>query len=191
MLFKKKEQKENKASKRASNGEKVKRFPRFGILDAVIIILIISVALGLAFRYNVFSAFNKLQNLNECAITFSVKNIEYTTSRFISIGDEVYFKDSGKELGTIMDSSDASSIPLTISPSSETFIENGAAITVNYPKETRIDATGRIKCEGKFSSDGAFLLNGIDYISAGQKYIICTEKVTLEITILSVEPIEE
>jgi hypothetical protein len=90
-----------------------------------------------------------------------------------------------------MESSDASSIPLTIAPSTQTFIENGSAITVTYPKDTRIDAIGRIKCEGKFSSDGAFLLNGVDYLSAGQTYVICTEKVTLEIMILGTELIEE
>ena len=179
-----------KKQKPTSSGEKVRRFPRFGILDLVIILLVICIAVGLAFRYNLFSAFNKLQNLSECAVTFSVKNIESTTQYYIGSGDRVYFKDSGNEFGTIMESSDASSIPLNITPAKETFVENGVSATFNYPPDTRIDAMGRIKCEGKFSSDGTFLLGGTEYIAAGQTFIICTEKVTLEITILGIDPIE-
>ena len=179
-----------KKQKSTSSGEKVRKFPRFGILDFVIILLVISIAVGLAFRYNLFSAFNELQNLSECAVTFSVKNIESTTQYYIGSGDKVYFKDSGNEFGTIMESSDASSIPLTITPAKETFVENGVSAVFNYPPDTRIDAPGRIKCEGKFSSDGTFLLGGNEYLAPGQTFVICTEKVTLEITILSAELIE-
>ena len=187
----KKEKTEKKQKlKNAPSAEKVRRFPRFGILDAVIILLIISVIVGIAFRYNVFKTFTDLKDLDEFAVSFSVKNIESTTQHEIEIGDGVYFKDSGESFGAIMKSSDVSSEALNTSPSTQTFIENGSAITVAYPINTRIDAAGRIKCEGKLSSDGTFLLNGSDYLSAGQTYIVCTEKVTLEITILGIELIE-
>ena len=191
--IKKEKLQENKSSdtKRVEKKEKIKRFPKFGVIDVAIILLIIAIGVGIAFRYNFFNAFTSLQESDECAVSFSVKNIENTTQYYINSGDVVYFKESGKKLGIIMESSDASSIPLTIAPSTQTFIENGLAITVTYPKDTRIDATGRIKCEGKFSTDGTFLLNGTDYLSAGQTYIVCTEKVTLEITILGTELINE
>lgn len=180
-----------KKKKSTPSSENVKRFPKFGILDAVIILLIISVIVGLAFRYNFFKTFTSLQKLDEYAISYSIKNIEHTTPNYIDNGDEVYFKDSGKKLGTIMEISDGATDPLSVVPSTQTFIENGSTITVTYPPETRIDANGRIKCEGKISPDGTFLLNGNDYMSAGQKYIVCTEKVTLEITIQDIELIEE
>lgn len=188
----KKMKNENKEKlKRSEPSEKVKRFPKFGILDVAIILLIVSIAIGIAFRYNFFNALSHLQKLDECAISFSVKNIENTTQHYIGIGDTVYFSNNGKVLGTIMESSDASKMSLTTTPAAQTFfIDNGSAITVNYPLNTRIDATGRIKCEGKFSSDGTFLLNGNDYMSAGQTYIICTEKATLEILILDINIIE-
>jgi hypothetical protein len=186
-----KKKKKSSEAKKVAKGDKIRRFPKFGAIDVAIILLIASIGVGIAFRYNFFNAFKSFQKSDECAISFSVKNIENTTQYYISSGDEVYFKDSGRKLGIIMESSDASSIPLTIAPSTQTFIENGSAITVTYPKDTRIDAIGRIKCEGKFSSDGAFLLNGVDYLSAGQTYVICTEKVTLEIMILGTELIEE
>ena len=189
----KKKKKKDKDTEKTSNDvpaqEKVRRFPRFGILDVAIILLVISVVVGLAFRYNLFSTFTKMQNLEEYAVEFSVKNIENSTQNFIENGDSVYFKDTGKTLGTIMESSDASSIPLIVSPSTQTFINEGKAITVQYPKETRIDAIGRIKADGKLSDDGTFLLNGSDYLSPGQTFVVCTEKVTLEITVTSITAI--
>lgn len=185
-----KKEKKEKIKNDSPTAEKVRRFPKFGILDAAIILLIISVIIGLAFRYNLFSTFTELKNLNKYAVEFSVKNIESGTQTFILSGDAVYFKDNGKTLGTIIESSDASSIALTISPSTQSFIKDGSVITVQYPQNTRIDATGRIKAEGKFSEDGTFLLNGSDYLSPGQTFVVCTEKVTLEITIVSIEPIE-
>ena len=181
----------NKVIKSAPAAGGVKQFPKFGVLDVAIILLIISIIVGLAFRYNFFNTFVKFQNLDEFAVSYSVKNIQQTTESFISSGDAVYFKDSGKSFGTIMESSNNSNMPLSHSPSKHTFFENGDSIEVTYPPDTRIDATGRIKCEGKFSSDGAFLLNGSSYLSAGQTYVICTEKVTLEITIVDIEPIEK
>ena len=180
-----------KKAKNSPSEKKVRRLPKLGILDIVIVLLLISVIVGIAFRENFFNHFANFQQLDECAISFSVKNIENKTQYYISGGDAVYFKDSGKSLGTIMDkSSSASSIPLNVTPSTQTFIDNGSAITVTYPKDTRIDVLGRIKCEGKFSNDGSFLLNGNDYLSAGQTYTVCTEKVTLEITILDIKPLE-
>ena len=188
----KKEKNEKKQKvKSAPSAEKVRRFPKFGILDAAIILLVISVIVGLAFRYNVFKSFTELKDLDEFAVSFSVKNIKSTTQYEIDIGNDVYFKDSGESFGKIMKSSDASSEALIISPSTQTFIENGSTITVAYPINTRIDATGRIRCEGKLSGDGTFLLNGSDYLSAGQTYVVCTETVTLEITVLGIELIEE
>ena len=184
-----KKDKKEKITKDPSS-EKVRRLPKFGIIDAVIILLIIAIAVSLAFRYNLFSTFVKLQEYKECAITFSVKDIENTTQFYINSGDAVYFKESGTPLGTIMESSEASSIPLTITPSNKTFIENGEVITVMYPPDTRIDAVGRIKCEGTFTDDGTFLLNGTEYISPGQTFTICTEKVTLQITVMSAKSLD-
>lgn len=190
------DKKERKVGKKNKNNnsapvEKIKKLPKFGILDAVIILLIISIGVGIAFRYNFFNTFARFQELDEYAISYSVKNIEHTTPNYIDNGDEVYFKDSGEKFGTIMEISDGAIDPLSVIPSTQTFVENASTITVTYPPKTRIDANGRIKCEGKISADGTFLLNGSDYISAGQKYVICTEKVTLEITIQGIEPIEK
>ena len=75
-------------------------------------------------------------------------------------------------------------------PVGAVIVKDGKIIEVTYPEKTRIDAQGRIICKGNLSSEGSFLLNGNNYIAPGQSHIICTENVTLQINILSIDPIK-
>lgn len=180
----------NKVKKEKNNAEKIRRFPKFYVLDAVIIILIVAVLLGIYFRYSIFDVLGNSKNQVDVKISFSIKNIQDTTSHYIDIGDKVYIKDSQVDLGTIMSSEENSDMPLgNITPAAITFVENGEVLKVNYPSDTRIDAEGRLLCRGIFAQDGSFMLNGNEYLSAGQVLTVCTERVTVEITVLSIEKI--
>lgn len=179
--------KEKKTKKQA--GEKARKFPRFGILDAIIILLVIAIGVGIAFRYNMFQTITQLQDLKDYTVSFSISNIENTTPNYLNANDVVYFKDSGEEFGKITTSSDVSNMILSETPAKQSFVENGKVIDVTYPENTRIDAEGRIICKGKISSDGSFLLNGNQYIAAGESHVICTETVTVQIKILSIDPV--
>lgn len=180
-----------KKNKKVKNTEKkTGRFPKFYVIDAVIILLVVAISLGIYFRYSIFDILGNSKNQTEAVVTFSVKNIKNTTSYYIEIGDKVYFKDGGGEFGTIMASNENSDLPLgNMTPASVTFFDNGEEITVNYPIDTRIDAEGKINCKGIFSQDGSFKLGGSEYISAGQTKTICTDKVTMEIVIVGVEKV--
>ena len=60
----KKQNNENKQNNKVSaSSERVKRLPKFGILDVAIIVLIVSIAVGIAFRYNFFNRFHILLSL--------------------------------------------------------------------------------------------------------------------------------
>lgn len=180
----------NKIKKEKTGGEKVRRFPRFYVLDAVIILLIVAVILGIYFRYSIFDMFGNSRNQVDVEVSFSIKNIKDTTSHYIDIGDSVYVKGEGTQMGVLLASDDNSDMPLgNIAPASATFVKNGEVINVNYPSETRIDAEGRLLCKGIFAQDGAFMLNGDQYLSAGQVLTVCTEKVTVEITVLNIEKV--
>ena len=179
-----------KDKKIKSTEEKTRRFPKFYVLDVAIIILIVVAVLGIYFRYSIFDMLGNYKNQNEAQIVFSVKNIKETTKTFINIDDEVYFKGNGSTFGTIMSGEENSNDALVgIVPASATFVENGNLITVSDPSGTRIDANGRIRCKGSFAEDGTFKLHGTEYLSAGQTKVICTESVTLEITIVKIEKI--
>ena len=178
---------ENQEKKEKTKKKKERRFPKFHILDAVIIVLVLAIIAGIYFRYNVFDSLGNLKKQSEAYVTFSVDNIRENTDHYVHIDDEVYFKDDGKPFGTIMASSENSSRPLTIDLATKEFYEDGKVISIPYPSDTIIDASGRIKVKGVFDKNGSFLLNGSKYLAAGQKYVVCTEKVTLEITITGIE----
>ena len=165
---------------------KQKKSRRIHILDVTIVLLIIAICVGLFFRQEVVDMFGNFRNLEEAEVSFSVKNISDKTRYNIYIGDEVYFKTDRNVFGTIMETSENSEIALIVVPASETFVENGTSITVNYPPETRINANGKIKCKGYFAEDGSFMINGSTYIAAGQSMVVCTEKVTLQINITGI-----
>ena len=171
--------------------EKTKKSPRFGILDAVIILLIVAVIAGVYFRYQLMDWITAQRNLREYNVTFAIDNIRYTTPNYINVGDEIYFA-NGDTFGTLIEESDgASNIKLSITPASESFTENGEVFTLFYPNdESRVDVRGRIRCTGTFSADKGFLVNGSTYVAAGQVIRSQTELVTVDLRILSIEVAE-
>lgn len=175
--------------------EKVRRFPKFYVLDVVIVLLVVAIFLGIYFRYSIYDMFGNSKDQVDAEVSFSVKNIKNSSTDYVKIGDEVYFKDGGNTFGTIMASTENSTRPLDAQPASETVYisgenkEENKFEIIHYPVGTRVDANGRIKCKGFFSQEGSFMLNGSDYIAPGQTFTVCTEKLTLEITILDISKI--
>ena len=49
---------------------KTRKLPKFGVLDAVIILLVIAIAVGIYFRYSFFDTLTSMQNMKECYVTF-------------------------------------------------------------------------------------------------------------------------
>lgn len=171
-----------------SHNEKEKRTPRFGVLDAVIILLVVFLIAGIYFRSNIIEWVANQRNVREYTVTFAVDNIRYTTPNYINVGDLVTFASSGEEFGTIIEESDGmSNIALSVTPARELFTDDGEVIEVFYPNnESRVDVKGRLQCRGTYSEDGGFLVNGSTYLSAGQTVTARTELVTLELRILEI-----
>ena len=180
-----------KKDKRQRKERRESRFPKIYILDVIIILLIVAIGLGIYFRYSLFDLLGNSKVHVETIVSYSIDNIKDTTSYYIDIDDKVYIKNSGEDFGTIIANSENSENPLSESPATEIVYdyENREYITVSYPSGTRIDAKGRIKCSGIFGEDGAFMLNGSEYIAPGQKITVCTEKVTVEITVLDIQKV--
>ena len=171
--------------------EDEKKLPRFGVLDAVIIILVIAAVCGIYFRYNIMDTIAAKRNIKEYAIEFSIDNINATTTRFIQENDEVRFASDNTRFGTIVkDSQGNSDNVLSITPASEIFTDNGQAFQVFYPENTRVNATGVMHCEGAYSDNGIFLVNGSRSLASGEKINVYTDEVTVTLSILSITPVE-
>lgn len=173
--------------------KKIKKLPKFKILDVVIILLVILAIVGVYFRYNSLRFFENNMNKKEYVISFSIENIRYTTPDHISVGDRVYFSDSGEEIGTLLAASDdMKNIALKCTVASEYFVnEKGNMVEVNYPTESRVRAEGKLKCVGTYTSDGSFLINGTTYVAAGKEINVQTERVTVTIVVRDIEAVEK
>ncbi|MBR6679975.1 MAG: hypothetical protein IKL59_01810 [Clostridia bacterium] len=170
--------------------EKSKKLPRFGALDAFIILVVIVIIVGVFFRYRLLDVLNAQQNLSDYNVSFSVENVRYTTPDYINIGDVVYFKDSGAELGVITNESENMGA-FTVAPASEMFTDsNGNMIEVHYPNETRVSINGKMICSAQVSETGGILINGNTYLAPGQTVDVTTELVTMTIQINNIEPKE-
>lgn len=162
----------------------VRKSPRFGVLDAVIILLIIIAVVGIYFRYNIIEIVNGTKNLDDYTVRYSIENIRYTTPNYINVGDTVYFADDGEQFGTLINASENMGA-LRITPASEYFKTSDAEIVeVFYPdSQSRVDAEGRLECRGRYSDEGGFLVNGSVYIASGQNVNVRTEYVTVTVRI--------
>ena len=82
--------KDKKEKKSKVDGVKERRFPKFHVLDAVIIILVIAIVAGVYFRYNVVDQLGNLKNQQEATVTFSVKNIKADTAKHYAHMDDAF-----------------------------------------------------------------------------------------------------
>lgn len=180
-----------KYSMKNSGNNKEKTLPRFGVLDAVIILLVIAAVCGIYFRYNIMDMIEARRNIKEYTVEFSIDNINASTTRFIHENDEVRFASSNERLGVfIKDPNGMSDSVLSITPASEIFNRNGNIVEVFYPEDTRVDAIGRIKCNGTYSDNGIFLVNGSVSLSSGEVIEVHTDEVTVSIKILGIAVVE-
>ena len=171
--------------------------PRFGILDVVIILLIIVAVVGVYFRYNILDWISSTQNISDYTVSYTVEDIRYTTPSYMKIDDEVYFASSGERFGVLTSADEKSPDALVPTlPASEYFTKvDGTIVKVMYPdiqNDTyhRTDAKGRLICQGRYSDESGFLVNGSTYIAPGQKIDIRTELVSITIRIEEITAVE-
>lgn len=166
--------------------------PRFGVLDALIILLAIVIIVGVYFRYSIVEWISNSSGLKEYTISYSIDNIRYTTPNYINVGDKVYFADSGEEFGTLINVSESMGA-LSITLASEYFTTSqGAIVEVPYPTlESRVNAVGKLSCTGRYAEDGSFFVNGSTFISSGQQIKVNTAYATVVIRIDSIDAVEE
>ena len=165
--------------------------PRFGVLDIVIILLVLVSLVGIYFRSNIVEFISSARNLESYSVGYSIENIRLTTTDCMNDGDILYFSDDGSELGVLKNSSDNTGLFSLRAPTTQSFTKsNGETVKLSYPNESRVDVKGRFACEGRYSDDGSFLVNGTKHISKGQLISVRTETVTFTLKIHEIEVLE-
>ena len=172
--------------------ENVKKVPKFGVLDIVIILLVIISVLGIYFRYNIIDVINNARDIKEYNVSYTIDNVRYTTPNFINVGDKVYFSDDGEKFGTLTTAENMMSA-LAIELPFEYFTTTQGEIVKGYYPDTdyRVMAKGRLSCNGRYSDDGSFLVNGTTHIAMGQYIDVKTEYVTVTIRVDKIALVSE
>ncbi len=170
--------------------------PRFGVFDAVIVLLVIVAVVGVYFRYNIMDFISGTRDIKEYSVRYSIEDIRNSTREYIDLDDTVYFASNGEKLGKIIAVEENMGVPLNYQPASKQFVtSSGEFVDIVYPdtnsQDARIDAVGRFVCEGNYSSDGEFLVNGSTYIAPGQYVDIKTDYLTVTICINEIEIYEK
>ena len=170
-----------------------KNSPHFNVLDAVIILIVILIIVVIYFRYNIVDIIKNSQDKEDYAISYTVKDIRYTTYNYVHVGDRLYFSDSGDSFGTLLNCDPNNQEPWNKSPASQHFTtSSGEVVEAFYPNdESRIDVKGRLLCEGYYTEDGGFLLDGNTYIAPGQTISVHTELVSFVISVTAIELYEQ
>ena len=179
-------------AKNVNVAKKDKKKAHFNVIDALIILLVLLIAVGMFFRARIVERLWADTQSSDYVISFSIDDIRYTTPTYINVGDKVYFADSGEYLGEFISESDNVNA-LNIAPASKYFTDsNGNVVEVFYPDgESRVDAKGRIQCKGYYSKDGGFSIDGRQYLAPGQSINVKTELVSVTINIMSIDPLAE
>lgn len=175
---------------KSNDTEIVKQRPKFKILDAVVILLVLVIVLGVVFRFNLTENILGKKDIQDYTISFVIEDVRYTTPNYLNVGDKIYSASNGEQIGTLIQATDdMSNIALRVTPASKFFNKaDGTIAEVFYPNdESRVDAMGRMACRGMYSPEGGFLLNGTAYLSAGQTILVQTELVSFIMTVTEIQ----
>ena len=154
---------------------------RFGILDAVILIIVIGLAVTLVFRFTTDMRLFTYDT-EKYAVTVRAEGLRYTTVDMITPSDKVYF-DNGDYLGTFVSSP-------TVTP--KMVYELGAEgdlIPAYYPDNTLVDLTTDLECE-LVTSDGMLMTKTGVHLAVGVILELNTQTTNLTVEIVKIEKIE-
>lgn len=160
----------------AKNNSKI----RFGLLDAVVLIVVIALAFALVFRY---TADKRLFAYDTEKYTVTVKacGLQYTTVNMLDPTAQVYLED-GKQLGSFVHAP-------TVTPMlSYSTTSAGDIIAAYYPDNTLVDIVTDIECD-LIANEGMIMTKSGVHIAVGAVLEIHTETVDLTVEITSVERI--
>ena len=157
-----------------NSGNKIK----FGVLDAVIIIVVLAIAATLVFRY---TADNSLfaYDTEKYTVTLKTCGVRYTSVDAVASASWFYL-DNGDMLGNSIHAP-------TVTPML-TYVtsQSGELIACYYPDNTFVDIVAEIECE-LVNKDGMLLTESGVHIAPGVELTVHTETVDLTVEIVKVQ----
>jgi hypothetical protein len=151
---------------------------RFGVLDAVILIVVIAVAASMILRYTADSVLFGYKT-ETYTVTFKASGVRYSSVDVIATESEL-FVGNGKLLGRFTHSP-------TVTPMLTYESDNaGNLIACYYPDNTLVDIITEIECELIDKNGSVMTTDGV-HIAPGVELEVSTRFVDLTVEIVKVE----
>ena len=154
---------------------------RFGVLDAVVLIIVIALAVALIFRFTTDMRLFTYET-ETYVVTVRANGLLYTTVNMLSASDSVYFE-NGERLGSFVSSP-------TVTP--KMIYEHSSAgelIPAYYPDNTLVDLIHTIECE-LVTSDGMLMTKSGVHLAVGVTLELHTQTVDMTVEIIGIEKIQ-
>lgn len=154
---------------------------RFGLMDAVLIVIAVLLLVGVWQRDNLRNLFTTEEVLEEYTVTFEVKKIRSTTGELLKKDVAFTVEHEGERmlLGTLVRDVAASAATEQLRD------EESNLVDVVYPEdeyEYLWDIGGELRCEG-LVRDGSFLVGGKMYLARNKTVQVQTETADFEIVV--------
>lgn len=151
---------------------------RFGILDAVIIIIILAIAASLILRYTVDNSLFTYDT-DKYSVTFKACGLRYTSVDSVASATDFYME-NGALLGKLKHAP-------TVTPKVEyVTVQSGEIVACYYPDNTLVDIIAEIECD-LIDKDGSVMTKNGVHIVPGVELTIHTEYVEIAIEIINVQ----
>ena len=151
---------------------------RFGVLDAVIIIVILAIVASLVLRYTADNSFFTYDT-DKYTVTFKACGVRYTSVDSVASATDFYLE-SGAHLGKLTHAP-------TVTPKVEyVTVSSGEIVACYYPDNTLVDIVAEIECD-LIDKDGSVMTKNGVHIVPGVELTIHTEYVEITVEIINVQ----
>ncbi|MBE6643190.1 MAG: DUF4330 family protein [Ruminococcaceae bacterium] len=143
-----------------NGAEKIsKKKSRVSIIDVLIILTVIACIAATFVHYKIYEKENTVVIDEKCLVSVKYYGVDNEIAKGISMGNEVYYTENGKLLGTVIEID---------SKDSDVLFKDASDKWIQTVDTTKKDVTVIIEVSGSVSSTG-FLANGTDYTAAGME----------------------
>lgn len=161
---------------------------RFNLLDAIAILLLLLILVGVWQRQNLQKLFTTDEVLDEYTVSFAIKKMRSTTVDLLDKGTVLYTENDGERiaLGALADSVASSAATVDL------YDKNGKLVQAVYPQdpyEYLLDVAGTILCSG-VERNGSFLVGGKMYLAYNKTVFVQTETADFEIVITDIQKVQ-
>ena len=151
---------------------------RFGVLDAVIIIVVLAIAASIVFRYNLENNLFAYDTENY-TVTIRTCGVRYTSVDAVASAN-MFYLDNGDAFGSSIHAP-------TVTPMLS-YVTNqaGELVACYYPDNTLVDIVIEIECE-LINKDGSAMTKSGVHIAPGVALTVHTETVDLTVEVIKVQ----